>query len=245
MTVPIYIINMPDCDPRWHATTSQLELVGLTAQRFPATVGKQLSNEQRDAWYCSTKNKKNYHRDLTMGEIGCYVSHMRVWEKMVEENTSLAVILEDDLFIKKHLKTVISAAQQLQNWDLVKLSDNRNFPFFETSPLAYNLTLGNYKKAPNGTQGYILSLDGAKKLLQRKPFYRPVDVDMQFHSEVGLIMVGIKPYPIAEDRSFESEITRASAGQHSNRSTFFRNFKYRTRIHFERKKITANLSSLV
>ncbi|WP_372763275.1 glycosyltransferase family 25 protein, partial [Pseudoalteromonas sp.] len=167
------------------------------------------------------------------------------WEKMVEENTPMAVILEDDLFIKKHLKTVITAAQQLQNWDLVKLSDNRNFPFVETSPLAHKLTLGNYLKAPNGAQGYILSLDGAKKLLQRKPFYRPVDVDMQFHSEVGLTMVGIKPYPIAEDRSFESEITRVSAGKHSNRSTFFRNLKYRTRIYVERKKITANISSLV
>ncbi|MFT5529852.1 MAG: glycosyl transferase family 25, partial [Alteromonadaceae bacterium] len=123
-----------------------------------------------------------------------------------------------------------------------KLSDNRNFPFIDSAPLENNLTVGNYKKAPNGTQGYIISLSGAKKLLQRKPFFRPVDVDMQFHTEVGLNMIGIKPYPVAEDRSFISEITSANAGSHSNKSTFIRNLKHRLNLYMQRKKISADVS---
>ncbi|MBE0376465.1 glycosyltransferase family 25 protein [Pseudoalteromonas prydzensis] len=244
MSIPLYIINMQGCEDRWHTTQTRLNSIGMEAKRFSATVGKQLSETELQTWYCPSKNKKYYHRDLTKGEIGCYVSHMRIWQKMVDENIAVCVILEDDLFIQPHLKNVIEATLELQHWDLIKLSDNRDFPFIDTATLQDGLTLGNYKKAPNGTQGYIISLAGAKKLLTRKPFYRPVDVDMQFHGEVGLQMVGIKPYPLAEDRNFESEIANANTGSHSNRSTLLRNLKHRIRLYIQRRDKTADLANI-
>ncbi|MFQ3203558.1 MAG: glycosyl transferase family 25 [Pseudoalteromonas tetraodonis] len=244
MPIPFYIINMQGCEDRWETTLKRLTSLHLNAERFEATIGKNLSEEETLKWYCPKKNKKRYNRNLSAGEIGCYVSHMRLWQKMVNENMPFCVVLEDDLFIEASLKDVVDAALKLKNWDLIKLSDNRNFPFIDSAPLENNLTVGNYKKAPNGTQGYIISLSGAKKLLQRKPFFRPVDVDMQFHTEVGLSMIGIKPYPIAEDRSFISEITSANAGSHSNRSTFIRNLIHRSSIHMQRRYKTADLAKI-
>ncbi|WP_392344156.1 glycosyltransferase family 25 protein [Pseudoalteromonas prydzensis] len=244
MSIPLYIINMQGCEERWYTTQTRLNSIGMEAERFSATVGKQLSETELQTWYCPSKNKKYYHRDLTKGEIGCYVSHMRIWQKMVDENIAVCVILEDDLFIQPHLKNVIEATLELQHWDLIKLSDNRDFPFIDTATLQDGLTLGNYKKVPNGGQGYILSLEGAKKLLTRKPFYRPVDVDMQFHSEVGLHIIGIKPYPVSEDRSFESEIANVNSGRHSNHSTFLRNLKHRIRLYIQRRDKTAVLAKI-
>lgn len=245
MSIPIYIINMQGCEERWHTTETRLKNIGLEAERFDATIGKQLNDVELKIWYCPKKNKQYYNRNLTLGEMGCYISHMRIWQKMVDESISHCVVLEDDLFIQPHLKAIINAATKLRSFGLLKLSDNRGFPFIDTVELDDNLTLGNYKKTPNGTQGYIISLDGAKKLLTRKPFYRPVDVDIQFHSEVGLQIIGIRPYPVAEDRSFESEIAITNTGAHSNRSTFLRNLNHRTRIYLQRKKKTADLNNII
>ncbi len=245
MSVPIFVINMQGSEKRWATLSSRLASLDINAERFPATIGKELTKEQLGEWYSAAKNQQKYHRDLTLGEIGCYVSHMRIWQKMLDEKIDCCLILEDDLFIEKHLKVTIELANTLHGWDVIKLSDNRDFPFIDTKNLADNLLLGNYRKAPNGTQGYLISLSGAKKLLTRKPFFRPVDVDMQFHSEVGLQMLGIKPYPIAEDRSFESDIVAANAGRHSNKSTLLRNLKYRTCMHLQRKEKTAILDKIV
>ncbi|MGO3848046.1 MAG: glycosyltransferase family 25 protein, partial [Pseudoalteromonas prydzensis] len=55
---------------------------------------------------------------------------------------------------------------------------------------------------------------------------------------------GIKPYPLAEDRNFESEITNANTGSHSNRSTLLRNLKHRIRLYIQRRDKTAVLAKI-
>lgn len=244
MKTSIFIINMKPCESRWYEVQKRLKDLNISAERFEATIGKNLGEQEFLNWYCPKKNKNSYHRNLTLGEIGCYISHMRVWEHIVTHSIPICVILEDDIIIKSHLTNTIESAEKLKNWDLIKLSDSRDLPFINTQSLESEFVLGNYFKIPNGAQGYILSLEGAKKLLHRKPFFRPVDVDMQFHSEVGLNIVGIKPYPIATDSQFESEIAKTNSGRHSNKSTFIRNLKHRLNLHMQRKKISANLSMI-
>ena len=244
MKTSIFIINMKPCESRWYEVQKRLKDLNISAERFEATIGKHLGEQELLKWYCPKKNKNSYHRNLTLGEIGCYISHMRVWEHIVTHSIPMCVILEDDIIIKSHLTNTIESAEKLKNWDFIKLSDSRDLAFINTHPLESEFVLGNYFKVPNGAQGYILSLEGAKKLLQRKPFFRPVDVDMQFHTEVGLNMIGIKPYPVAEDRSFISEITSANAGSHSNRSTFIRNLIHRASIHMQRRYKTADLAEI-
>lgn len=245
MRAPIFIINMANSIERWHTTIERLNSIGLEGERFEATVGKALSESEVAVWYDATKNKKRHHRNMTPGEIGCYVSHMRIWEKMVNENIEYCIVLEDDLHIEAHLGDVIQHIDTLNHWDLIKLSDDRANPFINEHALSENLTLGNYLKVPNGCQGYAISLTGAKKLLKRKPFFRPVDVDIQFHSEVGLNITGIKPYSVAEDLEFYSDISAVNNGRHSSRSTFFRNLRHRKDMYLQRKKISADLQSII
>jgi glycosyl transferase family 25 len=226
---------------RWDSMTQQAAKLGLEFQQFEATVGKALNEQELTQWYNPHANLKKYHRNMTPGEIGCYVSHMRIWEKMVAENINFCLVLEDDIIIDEQLTDIIATFQTLKEWDMIKLHDNRQHSFYEKEVLADYLTVGNYLQVPNGTQGYILSLAGAKKLLNRKPFFRPVDVDIQFHSEINFKIIGIKPYPLKEDLSFNSEITVMNKGKHSNRSTFLRNAKHRVALYLQRRKPSANM----
>lgn len=45
------------------------------------------------------KVKKNFSRS---GELGCFISHYRVWEKMVNENIDHAFISEEDIILSRH-----------------------------------------------------------------------------------------------------------------------------------------------
>lgn len=226
------------------AMARQLEALQLSYQRHEATLGKQLTSDHLASWYDPITNRKRYHRSLTLGEIGCYISHRQVWQKVVAEQIPTCLILEDDLTIEPHLIDSIEFISSVSGWDMIKLSDDRANPFINSLPCDNKLSVGNYLKVPNGAQGYALSLEGAKKLLSRELFFRPVDVDFQFHSDFGLRLFGLKPYPVREDRSFESDIVNTNNGHHNNHSTAIRNIKYRISMYLQRKKISGDLQSL-
>ena len=79
MTAPVFVINMETCKERFDATYERLMQSQVVATRFSATVGKALTSEEVSHWYDAAANQQLYHRNLTLGEIGCYISHMRVW----------------------------------------------------------------------------------------------------------------------------------------------------------------------
>lgn len=240
--LPIIIINLDDSIQRWESLSKQVAELGLSCTRFSATLGSALSVQEKQSWYDSAANTKRHHRNLTNGEIGCYVSHYRIWQKIVNENIPCCIVLEDDLTIDNAFPQVVDVIQSLDtNWDMIKLYDGRPTPFFESKQLDNEFTLGNYKEVPNGTQGYAITLEGARKLLKRKPFFRPVDVDIQFHSELSLNVLGIKPYKISVDQRFESDIIRINKGQHNNHSSALRNLKYRIKMFLERRKVSGRL----
>ena len=168
MTAPVFVINMETCKERFDATYERLMQSQVVATRFNATVGKALTPEEVSHWYDAAANQRYYHRDLTLGEIGCYISHMRVWQKVVDENIPYAIVLEDDLHIEPSFAALLANIASLTDWDLIKLSDNRANPFFQQQPLSEGFTLGNYRKVPNGTQGYAISLSGSEKATAKK-----------------------------------------------------------------------------
>lgn len=43
------------------------------------------------------RGKRTYHSELISGAIGCYLSHIRIYKKIVEDNIPYAIIFEDDV----------------------------------------------------------------------------------------------------------------------------------------------------
>lgn len=64
-----------------------------------------------------------HHRHMTMGEIGCFLSHYYIWKKMIENEQNEVLILEDDIrfelnFYERALH-VLEQARNIGGWDLM------------------------------------------------------------------------------------------------------------------------------
>ena len=67
--------------------------VSLPFERIDAVDGAQLSTLQKYLHYSPQLNKQQYHYPLSNGQIGCYLSHRKAWQKIVDEKLKYAIVL--------------------------------------------------------------------------------------------------------------------------------------------------------
>lgn len=83
----IYIINLNRDKQRYENIIKQLKLntkINTKITRIEAVDGQQLT-------------PKKHKGRLTKNQAGCYYSHMKALEQMINDNVSIAIILEDDV----------------------------------------------------------------------------------------------------------------------------------------------------
>ena len=90
------------------------------------------------------------------GAIGCFLAHVELWRRIVKKELDWTLIIEDD--------AVVSDISTTLNMDPDK---NRGFfgDYYNYDIIQINRRTAS-KTEFNGTESYILSLAGAKKLLQ-------------------------------------------------------------------------------
>jgi len=93
----VYVINLESAHERLAFMTKQLGEAGVAFERFPAVDGRALSEEELRQLGAPLLQRLFMGRKLLSGEIGCALSHMRIWEKIIKEGDELACILEDDV----------------------------------------------------------------------------------------------------------------------------------------------------
>jgi glycosyl transferase, family 25 len=172
------------------------------AQRLPACFWRDLPPVERSRFYSSTLNNDTYYKPLQDGEKGCYVSHIRAWEQLLESNHEMLVVLEDDVVLLPQFSAIVGAITQLNEpWDMVKLIGREREKARSQIQLTAGTRLVTYSRVPSMTSGYVISRSGAAKLLaHRLPFGRPVDVDLRFWWECGdLRILGVTPSVIGLD----------------------------------------------
>lgn len=211
MKFEIFLINLDRSTHRLDDVKKSMSELGLVFQRISAIDGRTISNDEINAVYSNTLNNQFYHYNLTLGEIACYMSHRKAWKTFLDSGLDAGVILEDDIVLDplfSELQKPINALanSDFANWDVIKLAQ----PFKpKEASLLENLgefQLVNYKKPPMGGCGYLISREGAKKLLARVPFFRPVDVDFQWQWETGAHVLGLLPYTVDNSHKHESDI---------------------------------------
>ncbi len=208
---PVLVINLDRSPRRLAGITAQLDALGLPFHRIAAADGLALSANEHQRHYCTVLNRRLYHKSLSAGEIGCYISHLRAWQWLLDSGFERAVILEDDAVLGENFRTMLDLLPYVPPpWDVVKLGSVSRKPVLDSTPLG-EFSLRRYRKTPISAFAQVVSRQGAEKLLHtRVPFARPVDVDLQHVWETGLAVCGLEPYPVQANLATASDICRAS-----------------------------------
>jgi len=183
--VRVLVVNLDKSVERWKKSSEELSANGVTAERFSATLGKAMTEEELQE---QTTFGARYF--CTPGMIGCFMSHLRIWKKVVDEGLPAVVVLEDDVVVlhsdfNRRLQVLLDELPE--DWDICLLgavgciATER-----EALPMkVYGLVTGGGRASPGktrsvspnlyvpyrpaGTHAYMVSQKGAAKLARLCP----------------------------------------------------------------------------
>jgi GR25 family glycosyltransferase involved in LPS biosynthesis len=131
----VYLINLDRNKDRLEAFIEQYmkcDLRGHQIKRLSAVDGQKIANiEERvtlkaleEIQEVEKTGYRTKHYQLTRGAVGCYLSHMQVYELIANSNTTYGMIFEDDVVIdKKIFKKLNDVIVHVPNdWDMLLLS---------------------------------------------------------------------------------------------------------------------------
>lgn len=104
----IFVINLEKDVARRDSISAQLDSLGLAYEIVPGVYGANLTVKERALVYDDRKAKLHRARSLVPAEIGCALSHLRVYHTIVERGLDTALILEDDVELPANLKEVLN-----------------------------------------------------------------------------------------------------------------------------------------
>ena len=68
-----------------------------------------------------SKDKDPIGRINYMGELGCFLSHKKIWKRVLTERIKNCIIFEDDIFFHKNFQEIINKNIDIfNNFDVVK-----------------------------------------------------------------------------------------------------------------------------
>jgi len=204
---PTYVINLARSTDRRKRISAELSNLGIDFEVFDAVDGAQLTEEDM-ALYSSTRSRKEGGRELGLGEIGCALSHLRLYQKLLQSHDDEFLILEDDAeFGIAGVEIVRRRDRFVTDWEHVNFcTDARTKPFGERVWDIYRLA--HFSGMANGTVAYLINRAGAQKLLSHGlPVAYAAD-DLTGSTKVtGLISYGVFP-PVATYERGPSTISR-------------------------------------
>jgi len=199
MIEKIYYINLDKRKDRDENVKQQLAKTNLSqyAKRISAVNGSLINMQNIKSNIITEKgrydimtNHKNKMKgiSLTKGALGCALSHRHIWHDIINNNISEALILEDDItfvdnFTQK-LDSILSDARSY-NYDVLFLGYH---PATLKYIISHNATLLKSKKI-YGLFGYIVTNNGAKKLLEAFPISYQIDTEISKINDINIYIV--------------------------------------------------------
>jgi len=219
MNIPVFIINLKRSSDRRDHTIRQLNDLGITFQIIEAVDGNSLSDHDltNTPSFGIYKNLI-YSRYLLNEEIGCSLSHLKIYQKMVDEKIALACVLEDDNDYKMEFKDFfINTDLSVNNWDILYLGHHSGNLKREAGcrkkkqlkPL--DIRIGEASGFPYGSYAYMLNLKAATLLLkQTSSIKSPFDRYLGNSKKLGLKIYLLSPPVAFQSPHFLSTINNVS-----------------------------------
>lgn len=219
MAIPKIIVISLKNSTRRENIAKRLSGLGLDFTFFDATDGKKLPASVLESvdydfypkYYLSPK-------PLTLGEIGCAISHIKVYEHMVENNIESSIILEDDAIVSQHFKEIVEDTLNKinKNHELIFFDHGKVKSHFFKKRIVEGYRLAHYKSPSKNSRrciiyatAYLITLSGAKKLLNYAyPIRLPADYLTGLIQKTRVDAYGIEPPCVFRGLNSDSEIDK-------------------------------------
>lgn len=147
--------------------------------------------------YNKRRTEIHYGRPLMNTELACALSHISLWENLINQNKfTHYLILEDDVEIDTGLDDLLNS-YDFSKLDLIKLSGQHNRPNKQIAKLIHNRNLYMLAYGPLDASAYLISKKAAKQMLPyalKLNFAIDVIMDRSFEHKIPIYC--IKPYPV-------------------------------------------------
>lgn len=203
----VVLINLERSVKRREQMQRRLHELGLAYHWLKGVDGK-LHAEELLKTVDVAKFERNVGRDVLLGEIGCYHSHLKAWQYLLETSDDTLLVLEDDVVFGDGFLTALELAlQHKSSWDFLKLNKIRaKQPVCQQSLGSY--ALNAYIGPATGFGAYLIQRHTIESILPRMlPIRRPIDHEADRIFEHDFRHFGLEPFPSEVRDEQQSTIT--------------------------------------
>jgi collagen beta-1,O-galactosyltransferase len=218
----IFIINLKSRTDRLKNMKLLVDTLNIDKNKieiFEAIPGKELKNNEINnilsiSSLDTFNNKSTNHKDIrTRGAIGCYLSHYKIWEKIINKNLDNVLIFEDDLVSDVDIKEFKEYIDSIpQDYDVALLSWFSLWFDLLNNPKK-NTIINNYWNKYNsinvfGCGSYLVSKKGAEKIIKNAfPICYQVDAYINILNNIDTTFVRyIAKESLFKQNNFKTDI---------------------------------------
>ncbi len=185
---PIFVINLPRSRERREYIDKQLRQLGMNYELAEAVDGQRLTEpEMRERYGEQLFNVNPYNQQImTPGAVGCLLSHLKLYDVIIERDIEIACILEDDAKILPGFAQIMeSSALRNSAWEVLLLGHysmrHRSLERgaetgFWKSKVCADHYIAKPAEFPFLTLGYMIKKSAAEKLRRfAYPLRMPAD----------------------------------------------------------------------
>ena len=196
-----YLINLKRAQERLNSCKKEFKKVELEYTLVEAVDGKQIKLPHPN--FSRFRYSALHGKKINLGELGCYLSHLKVLKKFIESEHNLALVCEDDIEFNLSINKIIEEALNCGiKFDLLRLSGGSDINKEKGNPFRlknlhdeFHLSI-NFGFKP-GTGCYLINRKGAAEILKRlKIMSLPIDHAIDRDWLLNVKSLSVTPSPV-------------------------------------------------
>ena len=213
----IFLINLKRATERLLSCEEEFRKAGLDFSIIEAIDGKELKLPHDK--FASIKYSLFHGKKSNLGELGCYLSHLKVLKTFIKSEEKYALVCEDDIKIDIKIKEIVEKALNSDiKFDLLRLSGGSN-PLIEKGiPVKLRQLTDKYHLALNfgfksGTGSYLINRKGAEAILKKlEVMSLPIDhaIDRDWLLNIRSLCISPSPILLKEELHLKNSFINAT-----------------------------------
>lgn len=174
---PIFVISLKDAQDRRSEISRQLDSLGQSFEIVDATDGRAGLTPTQQMLVDRPRTLACLGRKVTDAEYACAISHLKIWQRILERDLPGAVVLEDDAILDRPFADFLTE-QGYNAAPLILLDHEKARTWNWTRPVRTSQGIKLMRIVGNAdrTTGYTISCRGAAYLVAHSlPLQRPAD----------------------------------------------------------------------